>query len=246
MKDLRTVLIDDEPDSVALMKLYLSKNFSNINIVGAFTSSVEALEKIPLLKPNLVFTDIEMPVMNGFELLSKLGDVTFNVVFVTAYNEFALQAFKFNALDYLVKPVNIDELKQVIEKAEKRLLTNATQLNMAAEQLRKGIITKIAVPSHNGISFIDLNDIVLVEASSNYSFLKLADGRKMTISKTLKDVQDVLELQHFLRIHRQYIINLNHVKFFNRNEGELTMVTGDILPVSRTHKDKFIERFGIL
>lgn len=246
MKILRTVLIDDEPDSVELMKLYLTKNCLNIEIVGAFTNSMEALEKIPKLNPDLVFLDIEMPLMNGFELLSKLGNISFNVVFVTAYNQFAVQAFKFNALDYIVKPVNVEELKEIVEKAEKKMTINSAQLNNAAEQLRKGSITKIAVPSQNGITFIDLNEIVFVEASSNYSSLKLIDGRKMVISKTLKDVQDVLELQYFLRIHRQYIINLNHVKFFNRNEGLLTMTTGDSLPVSRNHKDQLIERYDWL
>lgn len=246
MKVLRTVLVDDEPDSVELMKLYLAKNFQNVEVVGTFNSSVEALKKISALEPHLLFLDIEMPVMNGFELLEQLGDIKFNVVFVTAYNQFAVQAFKFNALDYIVKPVNIEELKQVVEKAEKRVTTSSRQLSMAAEQLRKGIITKIAVPSHNGVTFVDLNEIVFAEASNNYSSLKLIDGRKMTISKTLKDVQEVLELQHFLRVHRQYIINLNHVKFFNRNDNLLTMISGDILPVSRNHKEHLVERYGWL
>lgn len=243
---IRTVLVDDEQDSLELMKLYITRYFPQIEIVGTFNTSTEALKEIPELEPDLIFLDIEMPVMNGFELLSQLKDIEFSVVFVTAYNQFAVQAFRFNALDYIVKPVSPDDLRPVIEKAEKKMATSLLQVQMVSEQLRKGVITRIAVPSHNGISFIDLSDIEYVESNSNYSNIKLTDGRSILISKTLKDVQDLLEMQHFMRIHRQYIINLNAIKHFNKNMGIITMFSGDELPVSRNHKDHLLERFRFL
>lgn len=243
---IRTIIIDDEPDSVQLMRLNIEKHFPQLEIVGTFNSSTKALQEITSLQPDLVFLDIEMPVINGFDLLEKLVPVEFAVVFVTAYNDFAIKAFRFNALDYLVKPVNIDELKEVVSKVEKRQHIQRDQLQVLQQQFKKGNITKIAIPSQTGVSFIDLKDIVLIEAKSNYSDLVLADKRRILISKTLKDIQPVLEQQQFLRIHRQYIINLNEVKHFNRNESLLTMTTGDVLPVSRLQKDKLIEQYGWL
>jgi two-component system LytT family response regulator len=246
METIRTVIIDDEPDSIKLMQLNIEKHFPQLEIVGSFTSSAKALQQITMLQPDLLLLDIEMPVINGFDLLEKLMPVEFAVVFVTAYNEFAIKAFRFNALDYLIKPVNIDELKQVIIKVEKHQHFQTDQLHILQQQFKKGNITKIAIPSQAGVIFIDIKDIVFVEASSNYSNLVLLDKRKILISKTLKDIQPVLEEQQFLRIHRQYIINLNEVKHFNRNESLLTMINNDVLPVSRLQKDKLIERYGWL
>ncbi len=243
---IRTIILDDEPDSVRLMRLNIEQHFPQLEIVGIFTSPQKALQEIPSLQPDLLLLDIEMPVINGFDLLEKLMPVEFAVVFVTAYNDFAIKAFRFNALDYLVKPVNIEELREVVTKVEKRQHIQADQLQVLQQQFKKGAINKIAIPSQTGVTFIDLKDIVFVEAKSNYADLVLVDKRKILISKTLKDIQFVLEQQQFLRIHRQYIINLNEVKHFNRNESLLTMTTNDVLPVSRLQKDKLIEQYGWL
>ncbi|RYY60185.1 MAG: response regulator transcription factor [Chitinophagaceae bacterium] len=243
---IRTVIIDDEPDSVKLMRLNIERHFPQLEIVGAFTSSSKALQEVGSLQPDLVFLDIEMPVLNGFDLLEKLVPVEFAVVFVTAYNDFAIKAFRFNALDYLVKPATIEDLQAVVAKVAKQQHIHADQLQVLQQQFRKGNVTKIAIPSQTGVTFIDLKDIVFVEAKSNYSDLVLVDKRRILISKTLKDIQPVLEQQQFLRIHRQYIINLNEVKHFNRNDSLLTMTTGDVLPVSRLQKDKLIEQYGWL
>lgn len=243
---IRTILLDDEPDSVQLMRVTIERHFPQLEIVGAFTSPQQALSEIASLQPDLLLLDIEMPVLNGFDLLEQLIPVEFAVVFVTAYNDFAIKAFRFNALDYLVKPVTVEELREVVAKVEKRQYIQRDQLQVLQQQFRKGAITKIAIPSQTGVTFIDLKDIVFVEAKSNYSDLVLVDKRRMLISKTLKDIQFVLEQQQFLRIHRQYIINLNEVKHFNRNESLLTMTTNDVLPVSRLQKDKLIGQYGWL
>ena len=243
---IRTIIIDDEPDSVQLMRLNIEKHFPQLEMVGSFSSSPKALQQLTSLEPDLLFLDIEMPVINGFDLLEKIMPVEFAVVFVTAYNDFAIKAFRFNALDYLVKPVSIEDLGEVVKKVEKRQHIQHDQLQVLQQQFKKGNITKIAIPSQTGVTFVDLKDIVFVEAKSNYSELVLVDKRKILISKTLKDIQSVLEQQHFLRIHRQFIINLNEVKHFNRNDSLLTMTSNDVLPVSRLQKDKLIEQYGWL
>lgn len=240
---LRTIIIDDEPDSVNLLRLQLAQYCPQMEVVGSFTSSVKALQQVETLQPDLLFLDIEMPVMNGFELLEKILHLNFSVVFVTAYNQFALKAFRFNALDFLVKPIDTKELTEAVAKAEKQSKPTASQLTMLQKQLRGEPITKIAIPGQHGVSFIDLNDIIFSEASNNYSKLVLTDGRTFLISKTLKDVQEVLEEAHFLRVHRQYIINLNHVKQFNRNEGILTMTNGENIPVARNQKERLVEKY---
>ena len=241
---LKTIIIDDEPDSVKLLQLQLAQHCPEIEITGTFTSSVKALAAIEKIEPDLIFLDIEMPVMNGFELLEKILHLPFSVIFITAYNQYALKAFRFNAVDYLVKPIDVHDLTEAVAKATKRVKPSATQLSLLQKQLRGEPATKIAIPGQQGgISFIDLNDIIYSEASNNYSKLILADGNKFLISKTLKDVQEVLEEEHFLRVHRQYIINLNHVKQFNRNEGILTMDNGDHIPIARNQKERLIERY---
>ena len=241
---LKTIIIDDEPDSIKLLQLQLALHCPEIEISGTYTSSVKALSEIERLRPDLIFLDIEMPVMNGFELLEKILHLPFSVIFITAYNQYALKAFRFNAVDYLVKPIDVNDLTEAVAKATKRVKPSATQLSLLQKQLRGEPATKIAIPGQQGgISFIDLNDIIYSEASNNYSKLILADGNKFLISKTLKDVQEVLEEEHFLRVHRQYIINLNHVKQFNRNEGILTMDNGDHIPIARNQKERLIERY---
>jgi two-component system LytT family response regulator len=243
MTPLRTIIVDDEPDAVSLLNLQLQQHCPQVQVVGCYTESQKALREIESLQPALLFLDVEMPVMNGFELLEKLAPIEFSIVFVTAYNQFALKAFRFNALDFLVKPVDKQELVDAVAKAERQVKPSATQLSQLQKQLRGEPITRIAIPGHNGVSFIDLNEIVYAEASNNYSKIILTDGRPFVVSKTLKDVQEVLEEEHFLRVHRQYIINLNHVKSLNRNDGILTMDNGDHIPIARNQRERLVERY---
>jgi two-component system LytT family response regulator len=246
MMPLRTVIVDDEPDSVKLLQIELTRYCPQVEIVGTYTSSVKALKDIESMRPDLMFLDVEMPVLNGFELLDRIRHINFSVVFVTAYNQFALKAFRFNALDYLVKPFDAPDLIAAVTKVQKLNRPIANELGILKRQMQGETITKIAVPGSNGVLFIDFNDILYVEASNNYSKIILSDERQFTISKTLKDVQDVLEERHFLRVHRQYIINLNCLKQFNRNESILTMNNGKAIPIARDKKERLMEKYGWL
>ncbi len=243
---LKAIIIDDEPDSTRLLQLQLEQSCPHVEVIAIYNSAVKASNEIEKLEPDLLFLDIEMPVINGFELLEKILHLNFSVVFITAYNQYALKAFRFNALDYLVKPIDTNDLIEAVAKAEKRIKPTSTQLSLLQRQMRGEIASKIAIPGQNGVSFIELNEIIFVEASNNYSKLILTDKRIFTVSKTLKDVQDVLEESHFLRVHRQYIINLNHVKQFNRNESILIMDNGEHLPIARNQKEKLVEKYGWL
>ena len=247
MTKLRTIIIDDEPDCVNLLKFELLQHCPQIEVIGTFNSSTKALNEIDLLNLDLVFLDIEMPVMNGFELLEKLMPVNFNIIFVTAYNQFAIKAFRFSALDYLVKPFEVNDLVDAVVKAEKKQQPSTAQLETLQRGIKGTAISKIAIPGQNGVTFIEINDIVFAEASNNYTKLILLDKQPHIISKTLKDVQEVLEDRHFLRVHRQYIINLNHVKqFFRGDNMYVVMDNGENIPVARSQKDKLVERYGWL
>ncbi len=247
MKKLRTIIIDDEPDCINLLKFELQQHCLQIDVVGTFNSSTKALNEIDMLSPDLIFLDIEMPVMNGFELLEKLMPVNFNIIFVTAYNQFAIKAFRFSALDYLVKPFEVNDLVEAVAKAEKKQQPSSAQLETLQRGIKGAAISKIAIPGQNGVTFIEINDIVFAEASNNYTKLILLNNQQHIISKTLKDVQDVLEERQFLRVHRQYIINLNHVKqFFRGDNMYVVMDNGENIPVARSQKDKLVEKYGWL
>jgi two-component system, LytTR family, response regulator len=247
MKTIRTILIDDEPDCVNLLKFELNQHCEQIEIVGIFNSSTKALQEISALKPDLVFLDIEMPIMNGFEFLIELMPVNFNVIFVTAYNQFALKAFRFNAIDYLLKPFDVNDLIDAVEKVEKMVNPSNFQIEKLQKELKGGVISKLAIPSQNGVSFIEIKDILYAEASNNYTKVVLVTGQEHLISKTLKDVQDVLEDLHFLRVHRQYIINLNCVKQFYRGENMYVVMDNEMnIPVARSQKEKLVEKYGWL
>ncbi len=247
MIKIRTIIIDDEQDCINLLRFELNQHCPQVEVVATFRSSTQALNEIEMYNPQLIFLDIEMPVMNGFELLEKLMPVNFNIIFVTAYNQFAIKAFRFSALDYLVKPFDLTELIESVNKATINAKVSGHQLENLQKEIKVASISKIAIPGNNGVSFIGINDILFAEASNNYTKLILLDTQQHIISKTLKDVQDVLEQHHFLRVHRQFIINLNHVKqFFRGDNMYVVMNNGMQIPVARSQKDKLVERYGWL
>jgi two-component system LytT family response regulator len=250
MKTLNIVIIDDEEDSISLLRIQLKRHCEQVGVIHSFSNPIKALEEIESLSPDLVFLDIEMPELNGFQLLEKLMPITFKVVFTTAYNEFAIKAFRFSALDYLVKPIDVEDLVEAVNKAVNKAVTKVNfsdeQLNHFQRQMNSERVNKIAVSSLSGVVFINLDDILYIEASSNYSILVLLDGEKVIVSKTLKDVQEILENRNFFRIHRQYIINLNKVKYFNKNDCLLTLENNKQLQVARIQRDRFIDKFGLV
>lgn len=246
---LKAIIIDDEPDCVKLLALQLKMYCQKVEVVAECTSSEAGLLQIKAMQPDLVFLDIEMPVMNGFQLLEKIGAINFSLVFVTAYDQFAVKAFRFNAMDYLLKPIDGKDLKVAVEKALQQK-PFPQQLQLLKQQLHGGEKyhpDKIALPYQNGVTFTEVKNILYCEAENNYTRFYVVGGQQCVVSKTLGDIQEVLEERNFLRVHRQYLINLDHIKKYVRGEGNYLIMSNDEnIPVARNKKEKLVERFGWL
>lgn len=246
---LKAIIIDDEPDCVKLLALQIKMYCPQVNVVAECTASETGLVKIKELQPDIVFLDIEMPVMNGFQLLEALEQISFSLVFVTAYDQFAVKAFRFNALDYLLKPIDGKDLKVAVQKALQQR-PDPQQLQSLKQQLRTGEKyqpDKIALPYQNGVSFTHIKNILYCEADNNYTRFFIEGGQQCMVSKTLGDMQEVLEERNFLRVHRQYLVNLDHIKKYVRGDGNyLVMSNDENIPVARNKKEKLVEKFGWL
>lgn len=247
---LQAIIIDDEPDNVKLLALQLRMYCPQVEVLAECTKSEEGLKKIIELKPNIVFLDIEMPRMNGFELLEKIGTINFSLVFVTAYDKFAVKAFRYSAIDYLLKPIDTKELQDAIKKIENQQRIDSRQIEHLKQQFTSNHRTlpeKLALPFQNGVTFVPVKDILYCEADDNYTKIIMNDGQSFLITKTMRDIQEVLEEREFLRVHRQYIINLNLIKKYVKGEGNYVVMNNDkSIPIARNQKDKLIERFGWL
>ena len=247
---LKAIIIDDEPDCVKLLALQLKMYCPQVKVIAECTESEIGYLKINELMPDIVFLDIEMPFMNGFQLLEKVGNIQFNLVFVTAYDQFAVKAFRFSALDYLLKPIDAKDLKAAVLKAEQRNWPQAPQLNLFKEQMNAGIKNlpdKIALPYQNGVIFTEIKRVIYCESDNNYSRIYTDDSKKYVVAKTLGDIQEILEERNFLRIHRQYLINLSHIKKYVRGESNYVIMSNDqTVPVARNQKERLIEKFGWL
>ena len=249
---IRTILIDDEPDNVALLALQLARHCPQVVVRGQFTDSVLALEAIRTTLPDLIFLDIEMPKLNGFQLLEQLANLPVQVIFITAYNQYAVQAFRFAALDYLLKPVDTIDLLNAVRRVEQVGHENrSAQLDLLRAQYpfsaSSGPPSRLALPHANGLTFVDISQVLYAESDSNYTNFVLVGGEKFLIAKTLGDVQEMLESRNFLRVHRQFVVNLEHIKRLVRGDGTyLVLSNGATVPVSRQQKERLLDRFGQL
>ena len=245
---LKAVIIDDEPGSIEALKWELQPYAGELEVVAAFTSPLDALEKLPGLDVQVIFLDIEMPGMNGFDLLKKLDDVSFEVIFTTAYDQFAINAFKVNALDYLLKPIDEDELRKALDRLKDRRTKPATQQQF--EQLfdylqkHRPDFPTIALPTLQGLEFVEVDDIVHCESSSNYTYINLSNGDRFLVSKTLKEVEEMLTGHHFCRVHHSHVVNLKYVRRYIKGKGgELVLKNGTVIPVSRAKKEDLLRLF---
>jgi two-component system, LytTR family, response regulator len=247
---LKAILIDDEPDNIKLLALQLRLYCPSVEVIAECSKSEEGLLKINELNPDLVFLDIEMPRMNGFELLEKVNNINFALVFVTAYDKFAVKAFKYSAVDYLLKPIDTKELQEAIKKIENNQRTEPKQVEHLKQQFKNSHISqpdKIALPYQNGVTFVAIADIVYCEADDNYTKFVIRDGQSYLVSKTMRDIQEILEEREFLRVHRQFIINLNLIKKYVKGEGNyVIMLNEKNIPIARNQKEKLVQRFGWL
>jgi two-component system LytT family response regulator len=245
---LRTVIIDDEPDAVNFISSILAEYCPQVEIVGTAHSARDGERIITETAPELVLLDVQMPHGSGFDLLSAFPEKTFDVIFITAFNHYAIQAIKFSAIDYLLKPVNISELIEAVNKAgQKRTSTEFRNLNYQAllENIRSPKPTRLAIPTADGIEYLSTADIIRLEADRSYTWFYLTDKRKYLVSRNLKEYQELLSDINFFRPHNSHLINLEHVKKFIRHEGGyIEMTDGSSVPVSRGKRDLFLLRMG--
>lgn len=243
---IKTLIVDDEFNAREFLEKLLHRSFSDKFLVLAKCESIdEAVIAIEKYNPELVFLDVQMPNKNGFELFKEIKDVNFEVIFTTAHSEFAIDAIKCSALDYLLKPITAIDLLETIKKydAKQNKAAQQDKLMLLLENIDTGgsEFKKIAFPTESGFELIKTNSIIYCEADSNYCNINCLDGRKITLSKTLKYVEELLPSNIFQRIHKSYLVNLNYVNRFNKtNELLVELTNGDILPVSVRQKEDFI------
>lgn len=245
---MNVVIVDDEVHCIESLIIHLNALYPHMNIVYKTNKVQEALIKLPELEFDLLFLDVEMPGLNGFQLLDQLTERKFDVIFTTAYSQYATQAFKARAFDYLMKPIDEDELKETLQDWQNKQKNKEAQgehLNELLDYLkREGILkTKIALPISDGYEFIEVDDIMYCNSSSNYTSLFLADDKKIVVSKTLKEIEKTLEKFFFLRVHQSFLINPNYLKkYFHKDGGYLIMKNDKEIPVS-AQKRKLITEF---
>jgi len=247
---LKALLVDDELNNLANLEFLLHHDCEGIAVAGKAQSAGQAREWLQFNTADVIFLDINMPEENGFQFLNSLANQNFKVVFVTAYNEYALQAIKASAVDYILKPVNIDELRQAVEKVKRSLKSTAAReqdealLRHLLETIgKKSPPKKIALPQLGSITFIEVDDVVSLQADSNYTIIHLKDMQKMVISKTLKDFEDLLDESRFARIHKSYIVNLKYIKEYSTIDGGIVKMTdGNQWSISRRQLDMFLEK----
>lgn len=252
---LNTIIVDDEEFARSSLYFLLQENCPNVNICGIAKSVSEARTLLQNHNIDLIFLDIAMPGENGFSLIPQAQEANATVVFTTAYDQYALKAIKANAIDYLLKPIDIDELVEAVEKASKyHLLNNALNRNASLHNLENALndlnalkeqkgINRLTLPSGQGYRLVDIDDIIHIEADSNYSIFHLKSDEKITVSKVLKDYEEILPEERFVRIHKSSIVNLKYVKEYNNKNGlMLLLANGESITVSRRRASDFFEK----
>ncbi|MEQ9166558.1 MAG: LytTR family DNA-binding domain-containing protein [Fulvivirga sp.] len=239
---MKVVLVDDEDAVRETVKTILLHYYPDI-IIKEVTSVEEGLIKIPEFDPDLIFLDIEMGDGTGFDILTRMSEVRCSVVFVTAHDHYAVKAFKFSALDYILKPVDPKEIVTAFEKAKSELSTsNQKKLDLLLDNHKNDSFTKIVLSDSTHVHLINIMDIVLCQAVGNYTHFFLIDGREIIISKTLKHYDDLLGESDFVRIHQSYLINLHHLDHLNKRDGgEVVMKNGSVIPISTRKKETLVD-----
>jgi two-component system, LytTR family, response regulator len=242
---IQAIIIDDEHDGREALRIAVERYFPDVNIRRICETPDEGIESIKSIKPDLVFLDVQMPHLSGFDLLKKVSPFDFEVIFVTAHDQYAIKAIRFSALDYLLKPVDIDDLRTALGKVKERLeLKNTSQQYQSVlhNAQNNGKIDRLAVPTQDGIEFFHTADIVYCEAQGSYTSILLKGKSKALVSRNLKDFENLLSDSGFCRVHHSYLINMNHVRKYVKGEGGYVVMTDDhTVDVSRRKKDEFLK-----
>jgi two-component system LytT family response regulator len=243
---IKAIIVDDEPNCCKTLLLLLNRYCPRVQIIGTYYNGIEALQAINTTSPDVVFLDVEMPKMNGFEMLEKLSSVNFHLIFTTSYDQYALKAFRFSAIDYLLKPVDREELQKAVKKLTGRsTIPIADQLQILLQKVNfpGSPIKKIALPTMEGLQMVLIDSILYCESDDNYTTLFLKNNCKVIVCRTLKEVEEMLGEHSFIRAHRSFLVNINEIEKYIRGEGGyLLMTNGAMVDVSRSKKEVLLKR----
>jgi two-component system LytT family response regulator len=243
---IKAIIVEDEKSNRDNLATILSQYCPEVEVLAMCNSAIEGREAITRLTPDLVFLDIEMPGGNGFSLLESIGEINFEVIFVTAFDHYGIKAVKFCALDYLLKPIDILELQRAVEKVESRIVEKSENLRMKSllsNRQEQRLNPKIALPLSDKIEFIEISSIIRCEGESNYTHIYLKTGEDILASKTLKEFDELLSDHNFLRVHQSHLINLNEVKSYVKTDGGyIKMKDGASVSISRQRREMVMDR----
>lgn len=246
---IRSIVIDDEQHCVRSLLSDLQQHCPSVEVVEACSSAKEGMMAIKKLNPDLVFLDVEMPWMNGFEMLELLGDINFSIIFTTAHDAFAAKAFRISAVDYLLKPIDATDLKVAVQKVEKKM-DEGSSLHHISNLLRNmrqpSTEQKIALPQREGYEFVDVSTIIYCQAEGAYTKIFINEKKPMLISRTLGDVEELLSPELFQRIHHSTVVNVSYISQFLRTDGGYVVLNnGEKLSVSKAKKEMLMARLGL-
>lgn len=247
-RTIKAILIDDEIDSLETTELLIENFCPEVTIVGVANDAERGIKMINKLKPDLVFLDISMPKMNGFELLNHLTFKAFELIFTTAHDEYAIQAFQVGAIHYLLKPIDTDELTKAVKRVGEKLKKQQElpDITSIIQQVTANRQPKIAIPSLKGLEMIEVDNILRCEADSNYSIIHMISN-KIVVTKTLKELEQLLSTYNFVRVHHSHLINLGHLKTYLKGEGGMVILSnGEHVNVSRSRKSGLLEKLALL
>lgn len=244
----KTIIVDDEPKNLRVLKKLLQDFCPQIQVIGEAGDVKQAQEIIRQLKPDLVILDIEMPYGNAFDLLDSLMPVDFEIIFITAFDTYSLKAFKYSALDYLLKPVDIAELQSATNKAIQKItgknINQQLGLLLSNMKSNQSHLQKIAIPTVDGFVFMNVEDIIRCEANGAYTTIFTIDKEKILASRNIKEYEELLPPSNFCRIHNSHLINLNHIKKYSKGRGgNVIMEDGAVLEVASRRRDEFLAKF---
>ncbi|MDX1407386.1 MAG: LytTR family DNA-binding domain-containing protein [Saprospiraceae bacterium] len=241
---VRVMMIDDEPKGMDVMDHDIRRLELDVEVIGKYQDPQKGLAAIQRQQPDLLLLDIEMPWMNGFELLDQLDEINFEVIFVTAYDQFAIKAFRYYAVDYLLKPVDQESLRDALLRViERKQHISREQLQALIDKLDSGEapFTKLVLPSMEGYEFVEIDDVIRCEAANNYTYVFMSGGRKMLVSKHLKYLEELLADHRFYRVHQSHLIHLSHIaRYVKADGGYLIMSDGSTVSISRSRKEGFV------
>lgn len=242
---IRAVIVDDEKGNIEVLKKMIDGYCRDITVVGVAQTVDQAVSLVHAEKPGLLFLDIEMPGKNAFDLIDQLAPVDFEIIFVTAFHHYALKAFRYSAIDYLLKPINIGELREAVEKARTRLSEKSFQerLNNFFD-IEKRKETKIAIQLKDGYDFVNVNEIVCCSSDGTYTVIYLLNGQKLLSSSNLKHFEELLPEERFCRVHHSHLVNLEHAIRYSRGRGGTLLMVNELeLEVSQRKRDELLGRF---